>query len=194
MLTVQGSPNRAFGVHGTHLRSKNENVSGVSHPGIWGVNSRSRRKSACVVLLSSENISIRQKGSESVPQRMKIRTGDAMRSRRGQAQGGGHWLGVVGYLQQCLSTGNGIRHGAAVHPSASQRRKAQRQTAPIWPTVWRHSMSRVSAIERSPANPTSPAYFPHRLRLRISMQRYRLSGLERYGRMTRRAQFLADMD
>ena len=55
-------------------------------------------------------------------------------------------------------------------------------------------MSRVSAIDRSPANPTSPAHFSQPLRLRLSMQRYKLSGLERYGRMTRRAQFLADMD
>ena len=54
-------------------------------------------------------------------------------------------------------------------------------------------MSRVS-VDRSPANPTDPIHFSHRPRLRINMQRYKLNGLERYGRMTRRAQFLADMD
>jgi IS5 family transposase len=54
-------------------------------------------------------------------------------------------------------------------------------------------MSRVS-VARLPANPANPIYLSHRSRLRMNMQRQKLSGLERYGRMTRRAQFLADMD
>jgi IS5 family transposase len=54
-------------------------------------------------------------------------------------------------------------------------------------------MSRVS-IDRPPANPEGPIYLSYRPRLRMNMQRQKLSGLERYGRMTRRAQFLADMD
>jgi len=54
-------------------------------------------------------------------------------------------------------------------------------------------MSRASD-DRSPANPANSIHLAHRPRLRMNMQRYKANGLERYGRMTRRAQFLADMD
>jgi hypothetical protein len=67
MLTVQRGVHRSFRVRRNYLRSGNENVSLVSHPSIWGVNPPNRRKSACLVLLSSENISLKQKGWESVP-------------------------------------------------------------------------------------------------------------------------------
>jgi hypothetical protein len=67
LLTVQRSVHRALRVRRNSLRRKNENVSSVSHPSISGVNPSSKRKSACVVLLSSENISVDQKGPESIP-------------------------------------------------------------------------------------------------------------------------------
>ncbi len=50
------------------------------------------------------------------------------------------------------------------------------------------------SVDQFSANEASPVCFSRRTRWRMKIQRHKLSGLERYGRMTRRAQFLADMD